>query len=40
MVYPKYGRWCKRNVIETIKRQKIHSSKSVKDILQMENIIL
>lgn len=31
MVYPKYGRWCKRNVIETIKRQKIHSSKKYLD---------
>ena len=25
--YPKYGEWCKQNVIETIRKQKIHSSK-------------
>ncbi len=25
--YPKYGTWCKQNVIETIRKQKIHSSK-------------
>lgn len=28
MKYPKYGTWCKKNVIETIKKQKIHSSES------------
>ena len=27
MKYPKYGTWCKENVIETIRKQKIHSSK-------------
>lgn len=27
MKYPKYGTWCKQNIIETIKKQKIHSSK-------------
>lgn len=27
MKYPKYGTWCKQNVIETIRKQKIHSSK-------------
>lgn len=27
MKYPKYGEWCKKNIMETIKRQKIHSSK-------------
>ena len=27
MKYPKYGDWCKRNVIETIRKQKNHSSK-------------
>lgn len=27
MEYPKYGTWCKENVIATIKRQKIHDSK-------------
>lgn len=27
MKYPKYGTWCKENVIATIRRQKIHASK-------------
>lgn len=27
MKYPKYGEWCKQNIIETIRKQKIHSSK-------------
>lgn len=27
MKYPKYGMWCKQNVLETIRKQKIHSSK-------------
>ena len=27
MKYPKYGDWCKQNVIETIRKQRIHSSK-------------
>lgn len=27
MKYPKYGSWCKQNVIETIRKQKIHSGK-------------
>lgn len=27
MIYPKYGTWCKKNIIETIRKQKIHSSK-------------
>ena len=27
MKYPKYGTWCKQNVIETIKKQKINDSK-------------
>lgn len=27
MKYPKYGTWCKQNIIETIRKQKIHSSK-------------
>lgn len=27
MKYPKYGTWCKQIVIETIRKQKIHSSK-------------
>lgn len=27
MKYPKYGSWCKQNVIETIRKQRIHSSK-------------
>lgn len=27
MKYPKYGDWCKRNVIETIRKQKIHDAK-------------
>lgn len=27
MKYPKYGEWCKKNIIETIKKQKIHDSK-------------
>ncbi len=27
MKYPEYGTWCKQNVIETIRKQKIHSSK-------------
>lgn len=27
MKYPKYGAWCKENVIETIRKQKIHDSK-------------
>lgn len=28
MNYPKYGIWCKKNVIETIKKQKIHDSEN------------
>lgn len=28
MKYPKYGAWCKNNVIETIRRQKIHDSEN------------
>lgn len=31
MTYPKYGGWCKKNVIETIKKQKIHDSKKYLD---------
>jgi len=31
MKYPKYGEWCKQNVIETIKKQKIHESKKYLD---------
>lgn len=31
MKYPEYGKWCKKNIIETIKRQKIHSSKKYLD---------
>lgn len=27
MKYPKYGEWCKQNVIETIRKQKINESK-------------
>lgn len=27
MKYPKYGTWCKQNIIETIRKQKIHSNK-------------
>lgn len=27
MKYPKYGTWCKQNVIETIKKQKIDETK-------------
>lgn len=27
MKYHKYGTWCKQNIIETIRKQKIHSSK-------------
>ena len=27
MKYPEYGAWCKKNVIETIRKHKIHSSK-------------
>jgi len=27
MKYPKYGTWCKQNVIETIRKKKIHESK-------------
>lgn len=27
MKYPKYGTWCKQNIIETIRKQKIHTSK-------------
>lgn len=33
MKYPEYGEWCKKNIIETIKRQKIHSSKKYLDEL-------
>lgn len=28
MKYPKYGDWCKQNVIETIRKQKIHDTKT------------
>lgn len=28
MKYPKYGDWCKENVIETIRKQKIHETES------------
>lgn len=28
MKYPKYGDWCKENVIETIRKQKIHDTKT------------
>lgn len=28
MKYPKYGDWCKKNVIETIRKQKIHDTKT------------
>lgn len=28
MKYPKYGTWCKKNIIETIKNQKIHDSEN------------
>lgn len=27
MKYPKYGEWCKQNVIETVRKKKIHDSK-------------
>lgn len=27
MKYPKYGAWCKQNVIETIRKQKINEEK-------------
>lgn len=27
MKNPKYGVWCKQNIIETIRKQKIHDSK-------------
>lgn len=28
MKYPKYGEWCKQNVLETIRKQKIHDAKT------------
>lgn len=28
MKYPKYGDWCKQNVVETIRKQKIHDGKT------------
>lgn len=31
MKYPKYGEWCKKNAIDTIRKQKIHESKTYLD---------
>lgn len=33
MKYPKYGAWCKQNVIETIRKQKINEEKKYLDEL-------